>query len=181
AGQPCRTDGDCPGGECGPSLFAFADRALDGVGPVVLRRGACIGGTQALVACTDDASCPGGQCGSFLTMALDPVPLDGLTETPAAFAFVKEEAIEGQDLNGDRDATDHVAALVDRTTGLSMPIGVGGAEGRAVARIQQPPFSFPAVAAEGDVVAFLEPEPGQGNQDENHNGTVFETVLRVFR
>src|SRR5438876_1203665 len=32
--QPCRTDADCPGGECGPSVFVFADRALDGVGPV---------------------------------------------------------------------------------------------------------------------------------------------------
>jgi hypothetical protein len=47
--------------------------------------------------------------------------------------------------------------------------------------IRQPPFSFPAVAAEGDVVAFLEPEPAQGDQDENHNGQVFETILRVFR
>src|SRR5439155_1023731 len=45
----------------------------------------------------------------------------------------------------------------------------------------QPPFSFPAVAVEGDVVVFLEPEPAQGNQDENHNGQVFETILRVFR
>src|SRR2546425_1117048 len=45
----------------------------------------------------------------------------------------------------------------------------------------RPEFSFPAVAAEGDVVAFLEPEPAQGNQDENRNGTVFDTILRVFR
>ena len=180
-GDPCRTDGDCPGGECGPSLFAFGDRALDGVGPVVLRRGACIGGVKALAACMDDRSCPGGQCGSFLAKALDPVPLDGLSETPAAFVFVKEEAIEGQDLNGDGDATDHVVTLGNRRTGQSQPIGVGGAEGRAVARIRQPPFSFPAVAAEGDVVAFLEPEPAQENQDENHNGTVFETILRLFR
>jgi len=181
AGQPCRTDADCPGGECGPPLFAFTDRGLDGVGPVVLRRGACIGGAKALAACTDDLSCPGGQCGNFLAKALDPVPLDGLIETPAAFAFVKEEAIEGQDLNGDGDATDHVVTLGNRMTGESQRIGIGEAEGRAVARIQQPPFSFPAVAAEGDVVAFLEPEPAQGNQDENRNGTVFEMILRVFR
>ena len=180
-GDPCRTDGDCPGGECGPSLFAFGDRALDGVGPVVLRRGACIGGVQALAACTDDRGCPGGQCAGFLARALDSVPLDGLSETPAAFVFVKEEAIDGLDLNGDGDATDHVVTLVDRTTGQRQPIGMGGAPGRAVARIQQPPFSFPAVAAEGDVVAFLEPEPAQGNQDTNHNGQVFETILRVFR
>ncbi|TMB57605.1 MAG: hypothetical protein E6J60_04715 [Deltaproteobacteria bacterium] len=193
-GDLCRTDGDCAGGECGPSLFAFGDRALDGVGPVVLRRGACIGGVKALAACTDDRSCPGGQCGSFLARALDPVPLDGLVETPSTFVFVKEEAIcpngtevacQGQDLNGDGDTTDHVVTVADRTTGLIQGIGVvgaeGRAEGRAVARIRQPPFSFPAVAAEGDMVAFLEPEPAQDNQDETHNGQVFETILRVFR
>src|SRR5262249_32944309 len=67
------------------------------------------------------------------------------------------------------------------TTGQPQAIGADGAPGRAVARIQQPPFSFPAVAAEDDVVAFLEPEPGQGNQDENHNGQVFDTVVRGFR
>src|SRR5262245_23307397 len=87
----------------------------------------------------------------------------------------------GQDLNGDGDTTDHVVTLVDRTTGQPQPIGADGAPGRAVARIQQPPFSFPAVAAEENVVAFLEPEPGQGNEDENHNGRVFDTVVRVFR
>src|SRR5438034_6511437 len=167
-----------------------------GVRPLALRvrrprprwrraRGAAAGrlhrGAKALAACTDDRSCPAGQCGSFLAKALDPVPLDGLSETPAAFVFVKEEAIEGHDLNGDGDATDHVVTLGNRMTGQSQPIGVGGAEGRAVARILRPPFTFPAVAAEGDVVAFLEPEPAQGNHDENHNGTVFETIVRVFR
>src|SRR5207244_8735466 len=91
------------------------------------------------------------------------------------------EGIEGWGCSGDGDGTDYVGTLRNRRTGQSEPIGVGGAEGRTVARIRQPPFSFPAVAAEGDVVAFLEPEPAQGNQDENHNGTVFDTVLRVFR
>ncbi len=181
AGQICHTDQDCPGGECGGGLFDFGSRVLDRVGPVVLRRGGCIGGANTLLACSDDTGCPGGQCGSFMTKALDPVPLDGLTETTAAFAFVEEEAIDGQDLNGDGDTTDHVVTLKDRVTGLSQAIGVGGADGRAVARIAQPPFTFPAIAAEGDVVAFLEPEPAQGNRDENHNGAVFETLLRVFR
>jgi Tol biopolymer transport system component len=181
AGQGCRDDGDCPGSECGPALFDFTDRLLGGSGPVVLRPGACIGGTNALAACIDNSGCPGGQCGSFLAKALDPVPLDGLVETRSTFAFVKEEAIDGLDLNGDGDATDHVVTLADRTTGQFQPIGPGGAQGRAVARIAQTPFSFPAVAAEDDVIAFLEPEPAQGNQDTNHNRAVFETILRVFR
>ena len=119
--------------------------------------------------------------GDVTARALDPVPLDGLIQSETVNAFAKEEAIERQDLNGDGDATDHVVTLGNRTTGESQRIGVGEAEGRATARILQPPFSFPAVAAEGDVVAFLEPEPAQGNQDENHNGGVFETILRVFR
>src|SRR5262245_12249511 len=190
AGHPCQADADCPGGEGGAGLFSFTDRLLDGMGPVVLRPGACVGGTKALAACTDSTGCPpDGQCGSFVAQALDPVPLDGLVETPSTFAFVREEAIGtgvpgeamGQDLNGDGDTTDHVVTLVDRTTGQPQSIGADGAPGRAVARIEQPPFSFPAVAAEEDVVAFLEPEPGQGNLDENHNGRVFDTVVRVFR
>ncbi len=191
AGQPCRTDTDCPGGECGVGIFVFADRFLDGTGPVVLRAapgqgtGTCVGGSNALATCSNSTTCPGGQCATFEARALDPVPLDGLIETQSTFAFVKEEAIDGQDLNGDGDATDHVVTLVDRTTGRNQAIGAvgpqGRAEGRAVARIRQPPFSFPAVAAEGEVVAFLEPEPAQGNQDANGNGTVFDTVLRVFR
>jgi hypothetical protein len=188
AGRPCRDDDDCQNGECGAGLFDFRDRLLDRIGPVVLRPGACIGGTNALGACTTSGDCPGGgQCGTYLAKALDPVPLDGLVETPSMFAFVKEEAIEGHDLNGDSlanrpaDVTDHVVTLTDRTTGLSEPIGPNGSIGRAVARISQPPFSFPAIAVEADIVAFLEPEPAQGNQDTNNNGQVFETVLRVFR
>src|SRR5207253_5173827 len=112
------------------------------------------------------------QCGTFLAKALDPVPLDGLIDTPAAFVFVKEETIAGQDLNGDGDALDHVVTLVDRTTGQSQRIGMDAAEGRAVMRIAQPPFSFPAVAADGSVLAFLESEPAQGFTDANGNGAV---------
>src|SRR5207244_12083237 len=52
AGQPCDADRDCPGGECGPGLFDFSSRLAEGVGPVVLRLGACVGGTNALASCT---------------------------------------------------------------------------------------------------------------------------------
>ena len=40
-------------------------------------------------------------------------------------------------------------------------------EGRAVVRISKPPFSFPAVAVEDDVIAFLESETGGNNCDVN--------------
>src|SRR5438876_965293 len=66
--------------------------------------------------------------------------------------------------------------------------GVGDApEGRAVARIEQGPFSFPAVAVEGNVVAFLEPEAATNNPathvacDLNGDGDVADTILRVFQ
>ena len=187
-GQPCRNDGDCPQGECGEGLFDFADRFLDRVGPVVLRNGACVGGTNSLGMCTVDGDCPQGQCGSFQAAALDPVPLDGLVETPSTFAFVKEEAIGEQDLNGDGDATDDVVTLVDRTTGVGQTLGApagcgipGTPMGRAVVQVHQSPFSFPAIAAEGDVVAFLESEPGENNCDDNGDRAIFDAILRVFQ
>jgi hypothetical protein len=51
-----------------------------------------------------------------------------------------------------------VLLLHDRRTGVLQAIGANGARGRAVARVQQPPFNFPATAVEGDVAAFLESE-----------------------
>src|SRR5262249_35527134 len=149
AGQSCATQGDCPGGECGPGLFDFASRA-EGGGPVVI----------------DNPH----------VVALDPVPLDGLQQNDAINVFVLEEGIANEDLNGDGDSTDHVIKLADRTTGAMPPLGVGG--GRAVARIQQPPFSFPAVASDQSVVAFLEPEFAQFGIDANGDGDIADTMLR---
>jgi hypothetical protein len=181
SGMTCTSDVDCPNGECGPGLFDFTTRFALGSGPVLLRQSACTGGANALAACTGDADCPQGQCGSFNLTALDPVPLDGLDQSRELNAFVLEEALENKDLNGDGDAADHVVRLTDRATGAVIPIGDGGADARAVTRIQQPPFSFPAVAVEGDVLAYLEPEPLQGNVDQNGDGDVGDTLLKVFR
>ena len=181
AGSPCATDGECSEGECGPGLFDFSTRFASGVGPVVLALGRCIGGSNALGPCADDSDCAGGQCGSFSLAALDPVPLDGINQTEELNAFVMEEAISGADFNGDLDATDHIVKLGDRATGIMEAIGVGDAEGRAVLRISQPPFSFPAVAAEGNVIAFLESEPGQFALDANGDGDLADPILRVFR
>ncbi|MGH7895196.1 MAG: hypothetical protein ACREQL_11050 [Candidatus Binatia bacterium] len=183
AGLGCTADGDCPGGECGPGLFDFATRLALDVGPIVLRLGSCLGGVNALQTCIGNGDCPGGQCGDFTLAALDPVPLDGLNQTEELNVFVMEEAIANEDLNGDNDnpPTDHVVKLVDRETGVTQPIGDGGSEGRAVVRVQRPPFSFPAVAIEGDALAFLESEPAQGNADANADFDVFDPILRVFR
>ncbi len=162
-GRPCVSDADCPGGECGSSLFDFRTRRAGGVGPVVLGAGA------------------------FHAAALDPVPLDGLSQTQVLNAFVVGEALAGMDLNGDGDTKDDVVTLADRRTGQVVPIGPSGADGRAVVRTHEGRFTFPALAVEGDVVAFLESEPMQGdcrtaaNCDADGDGDVADAVLRVFR
>jgi len=155
SGTPCTADGDCPGGQCGAALFDFSTRFAAGVGPVTVPR--------AL----------------YQAVAKDPVPLDGLSETPDLLACVVSEPINQTDLNGDADATDDVLLLRDRHTGVTQPIGANAALGRAVTRIHQPPFTFPAVAVEGTVAAFLEYEPGQGYTDANGNGVAFDSILRI--
>jgi cysteine-rich repeat protein len=110
-----------------------------------------------------------------------PVPLDGLQETQQVFAFTTSEALADRDLNGDGDLDDPVLTIRDRETGELEPIGLAGSDGRAATRLHQDPFTYPAVATEGDVVAFLEAEPNQGAADANGNGRIFESVLRAFR
>jgi len=109
--------------------------------------------------------------------------LDGLNQSADLNAFVMHESIAEPpaDLNGDGDTTDPVIKLSDRVTGSVEAIGIAGSEGRAVARVQQPPFSFPVLAVEDDVVAFLEPEPWQAATDTNNNARVLDTILRVYR
>ncbi len=182
-GRACTQDAECGAGATCATLFELSDRLADGVGPVLIARG-----------------------GDQLRLdAQSPVPLDGLIESEAIFAFVANEAIgEPQDdcdgdgtpdctrLNDDSDGTDPVLRLRDRATGRTLPIGTrtvipGGAEGRAVTRVRDGRFRFPAVAVEGDLVAFLELEPLEGDCadpvacDSNANGSVFDPILRVFR
>ena len=109
------------------------------------------------------------------------MPLEALIESPSIFVTVVPEAIQGRDLNGDGDMTDNVLLLADRRTGVRRAIGSAAAAGRAATRINQQPFSYPAVAVEGDVVAFLEAEPLQGVTDINGDDDQFDTILRVYR
>lgn len=163
-GSSCTADAQCASNQCGAPIFEFADRTAGSVGPVSL-----LGG-------------PGGQ----FTAQLDtPVPLGGLAQSSATFAFTVYEAIDGVDRNGDGDVTDFVATLRDRTTGRLQPIGADGgagpADGRAVVQLRAPPFRFPAVATDGDLLAFLESEATQFDHDTNQNGRVFDSLLRIFR
>ena len=120
--------------------------------------------------CTNDAQCTGtgDPCVSYAFEATTPVPLESLTAgSTDVFAFTVNEAVALRDLNGDGDQLDSVVTLRNRDTGNEEPLhGQSGCGlstnpapvGRAIVRLQQPPFSFPAVETEGDVVAFLESE-----------------------
>lgn len=160
-GKPCTSGGECSSATCG-ELFDFGSRFEDGVGPVVVSPE------------------------EYSALSETPVPLEGLVQGEDTFAFVLSEAIDGTDLNADGDATDFVVTLRDRDTGIATLIGPQDpngqlAPGRATPRVRELPFAFPPVATEGDLVAFLEGEPLQGDQDSNEDGDIFDTILRVFR
>lgn len=180
SGTPCTDDGDCPGGACAP-LFDFSDRFLDGVGPVLV-------------------STTPSDAGQVNAVALDPVPFDGLVQTEGIDAFVSSERLARKALNGDLDQTDHVIGLAARASGAPRPIGRRNAAGKAIMRVNSPftltvpagtvrvPFSPPALAAEDDLVAFLESEPGEYDErdaaavnDVFPNGRIVDGVLRVYR
>ncbi len=156
-GDACTTAAHCPGSTCSAPIFELRDRFDAGVGPVVV---------------------PNSQ---YTADAQSPVPIDGLSQTADVFAFTTSEALIGRDVNGDGDQTDPVVTIRNHHTGQVEPIGVAGSEGRAATRIHELPFTYPAVATENDVVAFLEPEPLQGNLDATGDGDKADTVLRVFR
>jgi len=161
-GDPCSEDLDCGGGTC-EEAFDFSTRMFGDAGPVVISNAEFTLGTE------------------------NPVPLDGLIESDGMFAFVSSEGIEGVHLNDDLDTTDPVIRLRDRASGVIRPIGTNAAEGRAATRIRQGRFGFPAVAVEGEIVAFLEPEPLEGNCspmstcDTNLDNDVFDSILRIYR
>jgi subtilisin-like proprotein convertase family protein/Tol biopolymer transport system component len=172
SGLPCVQADDCPGAECQPGdpLFDFNGRLADGVGPIVLAPK------------------------DFRLETQEPVALDALLGTEELFAFVVPEAIgeretggdvarntARKDLNGDGDTLDDVLVLMNRHTGVLEPTGRENASGRAATRIRRPPFSFPAVSAEGSLVAFLESEAAEGHRDSSQDGDVSDTILRVFR
>lgn len=164
AGKQCSNDTMCLGGECGPSNFEFRNRystvsGSAGVGPVLL--------TSA----------------EYTAEAENPAAIDGLVSTPDLFMFVRSEPIESSDLNLDGDEQDAtIVTLRDAATGEDHEIGaVPGAVGRASTRARFTPFSFPAVAVEDDVLAFLEAEPYEGAADSNADNDALDTVLRIFR
>jgi hypothetical protein len=97
--------------------------------------------------------------------------------------FVRSETLETKDLNLDGDQRDEtIVTLRDAATGEEHPIGASpGAAGRASTRMAYRHFRFPTVAVEGDLLAFLEVEPYEGDVDQNGDGDRGDALLRVFR
>jgi Tol biopolymer transport system component len=214
AGQRCEQDIDCPAGSCplscvgdpgtlcsndgqcgvnGPCgvLFDFSGAVTNG--PIVLGRTVPQLCEEDSSTCTTSGQCS-LECVSYAYEAENPVPLEGLAATDDLRSFVTLESIDQVDRNGDGDMVDSVVTLRDRQSGLLQPLdattgcGLSGTpEGRAVVRINQPPFSYPAVAIEDDLLAFLESESATGDFatdtgcDIDSNGSFFDPILRVFR
>lgn len=192
-GAACASDAQCAGGRCG-ALFADFRPVVAGGGPIALPRTPIGSGVCQLdphESCTQPTDCAGAgnTCVAYALEARTPVPLESLSAgTPDQFAFTVEERVDLADHNGDGDTTDSVITLRDRGTGRSQNLGApagcgiaGTPEGRAVVRINQPPFNFPAVAIENDVLAFVESEPGEKMCDEDDNGDASGAIARVFR
>lgn len=186
----CPLGTECTTGACG-ALFDLTSLAPTG-GPLVFARSVpefcqlpphqdCSGNPSI---CTG----AGNACVAYALESQSPVPLDGLTASASIRTFAFRESIDGVDRNGDGDATDTVVTLRDRSTGTIEALGptpgcglASGAEGRSVQRVSRPPFTFPALAVEGDVLAFLESEHGQDACVENGDGDALDGVLRIFR
>jgi len=179
----CPNGNECTTGACG-ALFDLAPLAATG-GPLVLARA-----QQEFCQLAPHQDCAGNPglcvgvgnaCVSYALEAESPVPLDGLIASTTLRSFAFRESIDGVDRNGDGDTNDTVATLRDRATGQVGLIGSGGSDGRAIQRVSRAPFTFPAVAVEDDVLAFLESELGQNAGDESGDGDITDGVLRIFR
>jgi hypothetical protein len=185
----CADDSGCPSGACG-RLFDLSALAPNG-GPIVLPR--AIPQFCQLPphnACVGPGDCPavGDACVTYAFEAQNPVPLDGLAASDTTRTFTVNERLDGVDRNGDGDATDSVVTISARQTGQPDLLGAtagcgipGTPSGRAALRVSSPPFTYPAVAVENDVVAFLESEGGQNACDLTSDFDTIDGILRIFR
>lgn len=198
-GQPCTTDATCSTGDlCGPVLFSLGTAATNGGSLTVPRNGAGVCEEAPATTCEVDAACGGsGPCVAFRAEAGDPVPLEGIAETSTLIALTLRESLAHRDVNGDGDQDDDaVLTIRDRTTGkrlgacstsltacsddLTCPAGQSCRYlAAAVTRAQAPPFSYPAVSGEDDLIAFLESEQASGHTDLDGDGDRFDSILRV--
>ncbi len=192
----CSNDSDCPGGSCASTGsnfdFSLLPQAPSG-GPIVFTRTATAGFCQENVGIMCTMNCGmDGPCVNYAYEAHIPVPLEGLAASSTTRVFSIRESIDGIDRNGDGDTNDTVVVLRDRATGAGQDLGSpaqcslpGTTTGRAIARISAPPFTFPAVEVENNVVAFLESESAETTAsircDVDGDYDVADSILRVVK
>ena len=195
AGLGCEHDGQCPDGSCGVALFDFSDRLVGGdKGAAVVNKdvllarmlgphsGVC---ADSGVSCESDAGCLMGEsCVDFRLTLEGSAPLEGIYSTDTLYAFVVEEELDGE-LNDDSDELDNVLVLRDRASAELLPSGYNTTDGRAIAYHGDPPFAWPVLALEDEIVAMLEPEWAEGDCavddcDRNDDRDTADTLLRVF-
>lgn len=168
----CAGPGDCP--SAGDACFGAGICQLSPHGP-----------------CATNDDCPddGDACVSYAFEATTAIPLESLTSGSAdVFSFTVNESTRLSDDNGDGDSFDSVITLRNRATGETQSMGApadcsavsASAPGRAVVRISDPPYSFPAVETEGNVVAFLEAEAAEGYCDQTTDTDRSDAIVRVF-
>lgn len=188
--QTCSSDAEC--GAAAPCGKLFDVGALTNAGPVIMPRPAVGTGMcqepDPIQTCSMD--CGGnGPCVTYALEAQLAVTLDSLgVQSAAVRSFAVSEALGLQDRNGDGDLLDTVVTLRNRETGVGEALGAtsgcglaGTPEGRAVAVVRTPPFQFPAVAVEGNTLAFLESELGQKRCAANGDEDFADPLLRVVR
>jgi len=162
-GKPCTGDAQCDGGQgqCGPVLFDFSRALRDGgTGPVTIPN-----------------------LSLFNLKAEVPAPLEGMVETPDLFVFVRSEVLEQADLTGENNiASGSVVTVQPKVLDDITPLA--GRSGISTPRARNGRFRFPAVVADGDLVAMVQsdtlfetspPSSGTGSLP------VRATRLRVFR
>jgi Tol biopolymer transport system component len=218
AGNRCETLADCPGGTCptscvgnpaiscltdidcgvnGPCGSLFNYTGITTAGPLVLPRTLAEICQETAATCSADCGVD-GPCVSYAYRADSPVELASLrTATNMLRSFTASESVDLDDRNGDGDFIDTVVTLRDRDTGAIQPLGAPAGcgisnspppDGRAVVEVSTPPFRFPAVAVENDIVAFLESESATNDAAPPHlacnmdnDGDTFDSILRVFQ
>ncbi len=189
----CSNDTDCPGGSCSSSgenfNFSLLPQAPTG-GPIVFARTSTAGFCEENVGimCTANCGMANGPCVNYAYEAHIPVPLEGLAASSTSRTFSIRESIDGVDRNGDGDTNDTVVVLRDRVTGEGQDLGAspmcslaGTPAGRGIVRVSSPPFTFPAVAVENNVMAFLESEVDQNRCVENNDEDSADALLRIER
>ncbi len=187
----CSNDTDCPGGSCSISGENFNFGILPPVtsgGPLVIPRPSNAGFCEENAAMMCVANCGlDGQCVNYSYEAHIPVPLEGLAASSTTRTFSIRESIDLVDRNGDGDTLDTAIVLRDRVTGEGQDLGapplcgLGTPAGRAIVRVSETPFTFPAVAVENNVMAFLESEVDQQRCSENGDEDFADAILRIAR